>query len=709
MAAIGLYAYPKVQIIARTVMAISAEQSKQSADLASIRTEITKLQTGVAKLETEGRPSTAAQDQSPPAADPLVNAGPRLREWAFLDDVDVYQKAGLIEIYGGVLTQRRTGPIAVRSAILTTTAPKTWLVWSPDYSPLIDAQRIELDLDAETIQAGKLTVGVILADNSFVGWTARLGPDMPADPALKPVAVPNDIAEPVGRAAVSVEALRADGDGRYVGDVPATLKAALGGAAPAKRAVKAWVLAVEGGAPGAIAVRRLALSGPKQSAAAPTTSALAGQVQGVPITPGDRIELVLENNEVRSNELALDGSFGFADVPTRLAASLRYRFKGETYYASLGRWFRPLAGTMVINVFVKPEYDNPGAKEPNPAETDIKSEFDSDGHGGLTIFRYAAHRRTTWPGSAGYPREFVGRSFANNFGFLDRDRAYDNRDRCLRIGAVGGSTYVALQVKPFEKFTTVLEAELGRRLGRCVEVISAGRDNGDLAANYRVIRDYIMKFQPDVVVIEHMVGLATQMDPRILKSTLGWNYEHNVVDNFYFDASGALTFRSWDPSWALDAVAPTNEPLVRNLGTADSFTIPYAGFPPEAKASFDLFAAIAQKLRNDYPKTRFVMATGHDQAGCRRRNNCDGTFEMPDGRVVRKGVLQAMENFAKLCEQAGIDCVQPPVPEIPSAADETITYAYDAHYSIRGHQWLARNLADQLFAILSKPRPEPRK
>ena len=302
----------------------------------------------------------------------------------------------------------------------------------------------------------------------------------------------------------------------------------------------------------------------------------------------------------------------------------------------------------------------------------------------------------------------MGRSFANNFGFIDRDRALDNRDRCLRIGAVGGSTYVALQVKPFERFNIVLEVELGRRLGRCVEVISAGRDNGDLAANYRVIRDYIMKFQPDIVLIEQMAGLATQMEPRILKSTLGWNYEHNVVDNFYFDASGALTFRSWDSSWALDAVAPTNESLIRNLGIFDSFNIPYADFAPEAKASFDLFAAIAQKLRNDYPKTRFVMATGHDQAGC-RSHNCDGTFEMPDGRVVRKGVHQLIENFSKLCEQAGIDCVQPPVPEIEPAADETLTYPNDAHYSIRGHQWLAMHLADQLFAILSRPRPEPSK
>ena len=376
--AVGLRAYPKVRIVARAVMALSAEQSQQSVELTSIKTEIKELQTSIAELKTGGLPAPATPIEAPsPAADPLFQAGPRLREWAFLDDVDVYQKAGLVEVYGGVLTQRHAGPIAVRSAVLTTSAPKTWLIWSPDYSPEIDAQRIELDLDADTIQAGKLTVGVILDDGVFMGWTTRLGPDMLSNPTppLKPVEVPKDIAEPIGHTAFA-GSLTTVGGGRYVGDVPAALKAALGGAGTARRTVKAWVLALEGGAPGELAVRRLALSAATQTIADPATSAIAGQIQDVPVNPGDHIELVLENNEVRSNELALDGSFGFADVPTRLAASLRYRFKGETYYASLGRWFRPLAGTMVLNVFVRPEFNNPDAREPNPAETDIKSEFE---------------------------------------------------------------------------------------------------------------------------------------------------------------------------------------------------------------------------------------------------------------------------------------------------------------------------------------------
>ncbi|HEX7925574.1 MAG TPA: hypothetical protein VF583_31720 [Bradyrhizobium sp.] len=670
---------------AAELAAIQAAQSKQGAD---IRDEISDLRERLSDLRTE----TAA----PASSNATQASAYQLGEWAFLNDVDVYQKAGLLEVYGGTLTQKRSGPIGVKSAVLTTNTRKSWLAWSPDHTPVIDAKQIEVELDSDTIRAGTLTVGLILDDYTFTGWSLRLGPDMPPDPALKPADVPSDLAEPVEKAGTPKQ-LRAGAGGRYVALLPKSLRAALAGTSG--HSVKSWVVILDGAGPGELAIRRLALTASDAAGSDAAASNISGKVVGGLATAGQRIELVLEDNQTRSTELGLDGSFAFADVPTRLAASLRYRFEDEDYYASLGRWFRPLAGAMVVDVPVRPEFDNPGRKEPNAAETDIKSEFDTDDQKNLTTFRYVKHRRTVWPGGPGYPREFAGRAFANNFGHLDRDRALDNRDRCLRIGAVGGSTFVALQVKTTEKFNVVLEGELGRRLGRCVEVISAGRDNGDVASNYRVIRDYIMKFHPDIVLIEQMSGLATQMNPRMLKSTLGWSYEHNVLDDFDLGANGALTFRPWDPSWALDAVAPTNEPLIKGLGIFDSFSIPYADFAPEAKASFDLFAAIARKLSGDYPKTRFVLASGHDQAVCRRRNTCDGTFAMPDGRTVRKGTAQLLENFTRLCEQASIDCVQPPIPP----AEENLTYRNDAHYSVRGHQWLANNFADQLAAMLSRP------
>ncbi|QOZ32099.1 hypothetical protein [Bradyrhizobium sp. CCBAU 53421] len=695
-----LKAMPGEQLRQSAVLAnLQAEHAKQSSELAAIqaaqseqtaeiRDEILDLQDRLSDLKTDTAGAASANSVQGSAA--------QLGEWAFLNDIDVYQKAGLLEVYGGTLTQKRTGPIGVTSAVLTTNARKSWLAWSPDYTPAINARQIELELDGDTIRAGTLTVGLILDDYSFTGWSLRLGPDMPVDPALKPADVPSDLAEAVAKAG-TLKQLRGAGSRRYVATLPRSLKAALAGGSG--RSVKSWVVILDGAGPGELAIRRLALTASDAAASGAAASTISGKVVGGSATAGKRIELVLEDNQTRSTELGLDGSFAFSDVPTRLAASLRYRFEDQDYYASLGRWFRPLAGAMVVDVPVRPEFDNPGRKEPNAAETDIKSEFDTDDQKNLTVFRYAKHRRTVWPGGPGYPREFAGRAFANNFGHLDRDRAIDNRDRCLRIGAVGGSTFVALQVKATEKFNVVLESELGRRLGRCVEVISAGRDNGDLAANYRAIRDYIMKFSPDVVLIEQMSGLATQMDARILKSTLGWSYEHNVLDDFYFDAKGALTFRPWDPSWALDAVAPTNEPLIKGLGIFDSFSIPYADFAPEAKASFDLFAAVARKLKSDYPNTRFVLASGHDQAVCHGSNSCDGKFAMPDGRTVRVGTAQLLENFARLCEQASIDCVQPPVPP----AEQRLTYQHDAHYSVRGHQWLARHFADQLAAMLSRP------
>ena len=702
-----LKAMPGEQLRQSAVLAnLQAEQAKQASELAAIQAAQSTLQATQSKQSAEirdevsdlrDRLSDLKTDTADAASSNSTQASPyQLGEWAFLDDVDVYQKAGLLEVYGGTLTQKRSGPIGVKSAVLTTNARKSWLAWSPDNTPAINAKQIEVELDSDTIRAGTLTVGLILDDYTFTGWSLRLGPDMPPDPALKPADVPADLAGPVEKAGTPGQ-LRGAGNGRYVALLPKSVRAVLAGTSG--HSVRSWVVILDGAGPGELAIRRLALIASDATASAPAASNISGKVVGGLATAGQRIQLVLEDNQTRSTELGLDGSFVFSDVPTRLAASLRYRFEDEDYYATLGRWFRPLAGAMVVDVPVRPEFDNPGRKEPNAAGTDIKSEFDADDQKNLTTFRYAKHRRTVWPGGPGYPREFAGRAFANNFGHLDRDRALDNRDRCLRIAAVGGSTFVALQVKATEKFNVVLEGELGRRLGRCVEVISAGRDNGDLAANYRVIRDYIMKFHPDVVLIEQMSGLATQMDPKILKSTLGWSYEHNVLDDFYLDAKGALTFRPWDPSWALDAVAPTREPLIKGLGIFESFSIPYADFAPEAKASFDLFAAVAKKLSSDYPKTRFVLATGHDQAVCRRSNNCDGTFAMPDGRTVRKGTAQLLENFTRLCQQASIDCLQPPIPP----AEENLTYRNDAHYSVRGHQWLANNFADQLAAMRSRP------
>jgi hypothetical protein len=299
---------------------------------------------------------------------------------------------------------------------------------------------------------------------------------------------------------------------------------------------------------------------------------------------------------------------------------------------------------------------------------------------------------TKWPG-AGPVQEFAGISFANNFGFLDRDRVFENRDRCLRIFVIGGSGFVSLQVKPGEKFNIVAESELGVRLGRCVEVISSGADNGNLAANYLVIRDYGMKFHPDFVVFEHNAAYAAQLNAMLLKKSLGYSYEHSALDNFYFDKEGKLTFRHYDPVWPLDAVAPDHSPLLPGLPFYETFSIPRQDFIPEARDSFAMLIAVVRKFRKDYPDTHFVMITALDQARCAVRGSCEGQVNLPDGRTVRRSVPQLIENFDSLCRDADLACIQAPASPLADPAEVPLQYPNDAHFTVHGHQWLGRILA----------------
>lgn len=669
-----------------------------------------------AAAPASSQPEQAERRRSPPIATlaslplaPLSETAIRLKRWAMVDGADIYQKAGLVEVYGGSLAQSRTGPVSVTSAILTSEASRVWLAWTPDHVPVIDAEHIVLELDPDTALSGTITVGLTFSTGAAVAWNVSLGAaEKPvtgsaAEKAPEP-AVPDDLAAILAKA-TPVGPMTQAGPGRFFATVPDSVRAILqrGDASPVR--LRSWVFSVQGDAPAATRLRSLAFVDNRVPLfEASRAAALAGQVMDIQVEPGQSIRLLGEGVREWTTQLAPDGSFRFSDVPPDQAVSLRFRYKERDYYAAQGRWFRTIAGTMPVFVRVLPEFSNPEGKAPDPKTADVKIEYDQEGEV-PTIFRYAKHRRTYWPGGGTAPQEFAGRSFANNFGQLDRDRSLDNPDRCLRIFVVGASDLNALQVKPGEKFNIVLESELGRRLGRCVEVASAGRDNGDIAANYRVIRDYGMKLRPDVVLIDHMAALAAQMEPTLLRRTLGWSYEHNVLDNFFFDEAGKLTFRSWDPSWALDAVPATGEPLIPNLGLFDSFSIPIQDFAAEAKASFDLFAAIARKLAQDFPDSRFVLISALDQSRCHRALNCDGIFTLPDGRTVRKGVVQLMANFSALCTKVGIDCVQARIPEKPQP-DELLSYPYDAHYSIRGHQWLAGELAEGLSIMLERKRPE---
>src|SRR5262249_36687283 len=160
-------------------------------------------------------------------------------------------------------------------------------------------------------------------------------------------------------------------------------------------------------------------------------------------------------------------------------------------YSTLGRWFMPSNAPVTIDLAPHPWLGKISEKE-----VDVKASYPVEEQG-LTYYRYAPHRKTLVTG-----RGADQVSFTNNWGFPDRDRFVDNRDGSLRILHVGSSPILSIQVRPFEKYNMLLEEELGLRTGRCVEVLTAGRDAGDMGANFRLVRDYGMQFKPQLVMIE---------------------------------------------------------------------------------------------------------------------------------------------------------------------------------------------------------------
>jgi hypothetical protein len=615
--------------------------------------------------------------------------------WSVFDGIDIYQKPGRLEFYGMSVDQRRHGAVSNSGLVLTTNSPKSWLLWRPAFEPVIAPRTLTLELGQGSTHAGKMTLLVALSNNKLVRLPLVFGPPIPGPAAGAQAKPPQDVTDAFAAQSQPLKLQQVSAK-RFVARLPRSLATLMDTAGGEGVGIKFVALELEHPTPASYVIRSLRLDGAPPVEAGEMVR-ISGMVSGHSGLAGRSVELIDDKGASRSATLALDGSFGFANVPAQAPLSLRFEHEGRNYYATTGRWFMASDLHTRVEIRIAPEFHNPSAAPPDKADIALAGEAVSED--GKLPFRYTPNARTSWPG-AGPVQEFAGRSFANGAGMMDRDRQLFNRDRCLRVFAVGGSTYVSLQVTVHEKFTSLLEAELGRRLGRCVEVISAGRDNGDIGAIYPFIASYGAKFDPDVILIEQMTALAMQMGPELVKRILGYKYENNVLDNFYFDEKGNLTFRRWDPSWALDAVKPTAEPLIPGLNIWYSMNIPYADFHKEARDAFQLAEAILQRIKAENPRARLVLATGRDQAGCLKAGICEGEFKLPDGRTVPMGISTALDNFSGMCKRAGITCIHPPIPRQGTPFDSGIVYQHDGHYTVKGHQWLARHLADGIEPLL---------
>jgi hypothetical protein len=176
----------------------------------------------------------------------------------FLDPVDLYQKAGLVEIYGGTFSQRRNGPIRVDAAILNCDQPYGILTWSPDVTEAANVDTILVELSSETANVGKISIAAELADGRVFVWDARLGAtnqiiDLPsAGGGDQPSNSLHSKLQSAPRLPL------ASNSGRHLaGSVPAELRAALSSSNPLHH-IHRWILEAAGMINSPLAVRNIA-------------------------------------------------------------------------------------------------------------------------------------------------------------------------------------------------------------------------------------------------------------------------------------------------------------------------------------------------------------------------------------------------------------------------------------------------------------------
>lgn len=613
--------------------------------------------------------------------------------FALLDQAGPYRKNGLFETYGGSLRERRSGPIRVSEADFEISHNEAWLIWSPDFSPARDATHLDVEF-ATAPSAGKITIGFLLKDGSSSAYVIDLGAATASPTGLLPALVPEDFLVKANGANL-IETRRLSGN-RVVAALPNSLMVQLRNGQSDQ--IERWFVKVNGAAGTTLRFKHVALVRP----APPATSVgvtLSGRVTGKSLPPESEIELLDESGGAMKQILSTDGGFSFTGVdPTRLV-SLRVKHPQILHFATLGRWFVPAYNRNDVVVDMRPHYVNSDGHRPDPS----KAKFIGARAPSPDAAFYEPHSRQYWPGGAGSAiQEFDSTTFINNHGYVDRDRFFDNPDYCIRLASTGGSEMVALQIRPFEKFNIILEETLGIALGKCVEIISAATDNGDIGTNYPRIRDYTSKFKVDRTLVSTAASIVGQVSPQWLRDGLGFDPENSALPNFYFDKGNDLAFRTASASYPVFMTAPTRPEYVKGIPFDYTLKVPFDVMPEPGKEAFRFWTEIVNYIERHHPGQRFVFHDGLDQAQCPK--NCEVTLKLDDGTAIPAGAKVFARNFDEYCAKNNLECINPEFSEKYSEVPNLLSFQYDGHYSPLGHQWLASQLTAPLVQILSGVR-----
>lgn len=611
--------------------------------------------------------------------------GPYAPVMGLLDQISPYSKAGRMEIYGAALQQTRSGPIIVRDSVLWVAQQRAALVWWPQCTSAAGATHLRVKLSAVSV-SGAVRILFKFTDGYVYAFVVPLGGEL-SRAASTPATtdIPKDLSEWLDKPMGETKLTRVS-DGVWLAKLPGSVTKRIRDLGPS--AISEWAIQIEHAAGNSVHFDEVALV--KSMPLKVATAHLKGKIIGYPQPPGATVSLMTDTGQTRTALVSDSNTFTFLDVPVGRPVSIWYRLDEQNYFAEQGHWFVPQFDRDDINIDLKVLYFNADGHPANPKSAIWNGTAPSD-VGAL----YVPHARVYWPG-AGAPQAFDSHTFTNNWGYVDRDRFFDNPADCLRIVELGPSQSVALQLPIADKYNMLLEDDLGVRLGRCVEVISAGRDNGDIGSNYRRIRDYAIRFKPEIILLSISRSTIMQLQPSLLKSGFGWDHEHSPLDHFDYD-DGKLSFHLWDPNYALHVSEPDFKSPVPGVAFFDILNLPWNDLPKEGREALKYMGDIVTYFHMHHPGIRFVPYTALDQMQC--IGACrDYHLKSSDGsNVLAMEMLR--QNIDRTCQEYGLECLDLPIPPADTVdPSKRLVFYNDGHYNIRGHQWLAHQLSILLAA-----------
>ena len=428
---------------------------------------------------------------------------------------------------------------------------------------------------------------------------------------------------------------------------------------------------------------------------------IGGQVQ--PAKDGISVTISFGNQEI-IKETAQGGWFIFENIPKEAVFSLTCKLSNVEYYPARGRLCQAIKNDIEYNIFTNDKKANsiPRAFE-NIEDKEITAAMKSRSVGAPEGMKkeygslFGAHSMIFYAGLPGWPLQYVAEDQANNFGFLDKDRRFENKDNSFRILLLGDCWTEGLQTTVNQHYGTLLESKLRRRLDRNVEVITYATSNATIGTNTIAYEKYGKRFKPNLIILPSTSYGTVTMNGEIQKKIIGWDHKHSPYRMFDFDNRGRLIKYEADEAYP----AFTEKPIPVSSGQ-----IPW-NFLLNVEGTLSKDAEKAIKLTSEVLSQYYIEPAKDYQGqvivfyGYYPGYWYSGKYV--DDRVSDNYFYQRMEN---LCNEVGaIPLNLKPHLEFIMKEKEPIkvlTWEQDGHLSPTGNYILSEILFKNIVKILAR-------